>query len=107
MSTAIVEFADRNLDVVVLTTNTTDLEKRIWYAADMLALDGLLSQAGEVFMKVTNFNTTHNMTLVVPRVYGHSPYFTMHTSQPVRALLLLYSVSLLHLCCRRITRVGA
>ena len=80
---AIVAFADRNIDAVLLTTNTSDVKKRIWYAPDFLALDGYMSQAGEVFMQVKNMNSTHNMSLLVPRVYGHSAYFTNHLSQPM------------------------
>ena len=80
---AIVAFAERNIDAVLLTTNTSDINKRIWYAPDFLALDGYLTQQGEVFLQVKNLNTTHNFTLTVPRVYGHSGYFTMHLTQPV------------------------
>ena len=68
---------------MLLTTNTSDIKKRIWYAPDFLALDGYMSQAGEMFMQVHNMNTTSNMTLTVPRVYGHSAYFTNHLSQPI------------------------
>ena len=69
---AIIAFAERNIDAVLLTTNTTDVQKRLWYANDFLALDGYMSQAGEVFMQVKNMNATHNFSLTVPRVYGHS-----------------------------------
>ena len=44
----------------------------------MLPLDGLLSQYGEVWFKVQNFDTSNNMTLAVPYEYIHSPYFSMH-----------------------------
>ena len=30
-----------------------------------------------------NLNATGNLTLAVPRVYGHSAYFTTHLSQPM------------------------
>ena len=68
----------------------------------ILPFDGLTSQHGEVFIRsalppstlpeapprsdclfmnslprVTNYNTTHNMTLRIPGMYIHSPYFTM------------------------------
>lgn len=39
-------------------------------------------QVGEVFFKVTNYGRT-NFTLNIPRVYGHSPYFAMHLTDPV------------------------
>ena len=48
-----------------------------------MALDGYLSQAGEVWFKVTNLDSENNLTLTVPRVYGHSYSFTMHTSLPI------------------------
>ena len=78
-----IAFAERNIDAVLLTTNTTDVQKRIWYAPDFLALDGYMSQQSEVFMQVKNLNTTGNFTLTVPRVYGHSGYFGNHLHQPV------------------------
>lgn len=82
---AIIAFAERNIDVALLTTNTSDIQKRIWYAPDFLALDGYLSQTGELLLQVKNLNTTGNLTLTVPRVYGHSAYFTNHLTQPILA----------------------
>ena len=79
----LIAFAERNVDAILLTTNSSDVKKRLWYASDALALDGYLSQAGEVFFKVTNLDFAQNLTLAVPRVYGHSYYFTMHTSLPI------------------------
>lgn len=79
----LIAFAERNIDAILLTTNSSDVKKRLWYASDALALDGYLSQAGEVFFKVTNLDSQNNLTLTVPRVYGHSYYFTMHTSLPI------------------------
>ena len=73
----LVAFAERNIDAILLTTNSSDVKKRLWYASDALALDGYLSQAGEVFFRVTNLDSQNNLTLTVPRVYGHSYYFTM------------------------------
>ena len=45
--------ADRNLDVVLLTNNLTDITMRM-ANEQQLALDGLLSQHGEVYIKVTS-----------------------------------------------------
>ena len=50
-------WGDRNIDVIVLHPNSTDVERRINGTADpadgqVLPLDGLFSQSGEVFFKV-------------------------------------------------------
>ena len=78
-------FADRNVDVVMLHPNATDLAMRLdpaLRAVGEVPFDGVLSQAGEVFFKVSNYGNT-NFTLAIPRVYGHSPYFAMHLTDPV------------------------
>ena len=43
-----VNFAARNVDVIVLHPNATDIQLRAKYEAPFLPLDGLMSQAGEV-----------------------------------------------------------
>ena len=40
----LIEFAERNIDAILLTTNSSDVQKRLWYASDALALDGYLSR---------------------------------------------------------------
>jgi len=77
-----VAYADRLIDTLLYTPNATDLKMRMLTAPDFLAPDGLLSQAGEVFFKVTNLNKTQWLNLTIPRVYGHSPYFVQHLSIP-------------------------
>eukprot|EP01052_Picozoa_sp_SAG31_P009594 SAG31_NODE_507_length_14746_cov_5.682119_7_plen_638_part_00 len=65
--------ADRNLDLVMLTSNLTDLQKRV--ANDTqgpLSLDGLISQHGELFMRAKNTGV-RDLTLVVPQTTASSP----------------------------------
>jgi hypothetical protein len=76
-------FADRNLDVLVLTKNATDVESRLKWGPLVLPLDGMLSQGGEVFFKVTNTNTTLQLNLSLPFVLGHSIYWDTHIRLPV------------------------
>ena len=76
-------FGDRNIDVVVLHPNASDVNRRINGSADpadgqVLPLDGLFSQSGEVFFKVQNLNTTHNLSVQVPLTYDHAPYMGQH-----------------------------
>lgn len=65
-------FADRNVDVFALVPNDEDIEARLIYEYNVLALDGLLTQAGEVFFQVHNTGSK-TLNLTIPRVYGHSP----------------------------------
>jgi hypothetical protein len=77
-----VHFCDRNVDAFVLTPNATDVTMRLAHEQPFLPLDGLFSQAGEVFFKVENTGAeTFNLT--VPYTYIHSPYFGMHLTMPV------------------------
>ena len=75
-------FCVRNLDAVLLTTYATDITMRMTYEKPFLPLDGLLSQAGEVFFKVEN-TADIVFNLSVPYSYIHSPYFGMHLVLPV------------------------
>jgi hypothetical protein len=74
------QYADRNLDAILLHPNASDIDNRWHSLVDprVLAFDGLFSQAGEVFFKVANHNTERNMTLPVPLGYFHNPYFAQH-----------------------------
>jgi len=77
-----VHFCARNVDAFVLTPNATDVTMRLAYEKPFLPLDGLFSQAGEVFFRVENTGEeTFNLT--VPYTYIHSPYFGMHLTMPV------------------------
>ena len=71
-------FANRNLDLIMLAPNASDLGLRQREETAILPFDGLASQHGEVFLRVTNHNATHNLTLTVPGMYIHSPYYSMH-----------------------------
>jgi hypothetical protein len=75
-------FCNRNVDVIVLTPNTTDVQLRLLHEAPFLPLDGLMSQGGEVFFKVENTGDAE-FNLTVPYTYIHSPYFGMHLVLPV------------------------
>jgi hypothetical protein len=49
-------FAERNVDLLLLTRNSSDVRVRLTHAPLVLPLDGLLTQSGEVFLRVTNAN---------------------------------------------------
>lgn len=78
-------FADRNIDVLMLTPNASDLQMRLVHEFGEVQFDGLLSQAGEVFFGVTNYGKT-NFSLVVPRVFGHGAgwWEGSHLAQPIK-----------------------
>ena len=72
-------YADRNIDAILFHPNRTDLGNR--WASDVdtgvLAFDGLFSQAGEVFFRVTNHDTNSSappMALAVPCGDFHNPW---------------------------------
>lgn len=67
--------AHRNVDVVLLTSNLTDIQIRA-VNEQQLALDGLLTQHDEVFMKVTNRGS--DMNLSIPFTAYHSSYPSQH-----------------------------
>eukprot|EP01052_Picozoa_sp_SAG31_P014693 SAG31_NODE_922_length_10976_cov_8.838742_1_plen_175_part_10 len=76
-------WADRNIDVIMLHPNASDVERRVNGTADpadgqVLPLDGLFSQHGEVFFKIQNKNTTHNLSVAIPLTYDHAPYMGQH-----------------------------
>jgi hypothetical protein len=64
--------AKRDVDVVVLTSDTKAVEERL-SRKDYLPLDGILTQAGDVFLRVRNHAGA--FTLVVPPGTEHSPYW--------------------------------
>eukprot|EP00937_MAST-01D_sp_MAST-1D-sp2_P004985 g4985.t1 len=72
----------RNVDAVLLTPNASDVAMRLEHEGQMLALDGLLTQAGEVFARVHNYGAEALAPLVFPFTYSHSPYFAMHLRLP-------------------------
>ena len=65
-----VRFADRNVDVVMLSPNASDINMRMSHEFGEVPFDGLLSQAGEVHFQVSNYGLT-NFSLLIPRIYGH------------------------------------
>lgn len=65
--------ARRHVDVIVLTKDEEAVKTRI-AKENYLALDGLLTQAGDVFLKFHNLSTTP-LTLTVPVGIEHSPYW--------------------------------
>ena len=80
---SLLAFADRNIDVLVLSKNATDVHSRLKWGPLVLPLDGMLSQGGEVFFKVSNTNTTEQLNLSLPFVLGHSIYWDTHIRLPV------------------------
>lgn len=66
--------AKRNVDLVLLTRDTADVAARI-AKESYLPLDGLLTQSGDVFLKLHNAADGVAMTLTVPPSTEHSPYW--------------------------------
>lgn len=64
--------ARRNVDVVMLTSDETDVDRRI-EKESYLPLDGLLTQAGDVHLRVRNRGG--RLKLTVPNGTEHSPYW--------------------------------
>jgi hypothetical protein len=58
--------ANRNVDLIMLTPNTSDIKMRMAEETAILPFDGLISQYGEVFMQVTNWDQHHNITIDIP-----------------------------------------
>lgn len=71
-------YAERSLDVLVLSRNHSDAQMRLRHAPLVLPLDGWLTQGGEVFAKVHNHNRTHALNFTFPFVTGHSIYWDTH-----------------------------
>ena len=69
---------NRNVDLILLHPNRTDIDHRLTKETEFLPLDGLINQAGEVFVKVQNHDNDKNLTVAVPPSYIHSPYFGRH-----------------------------
>eukprot|EP01052_Picozoa_sp_SAG31_P011089 SAG31_NODE_621_length_13502_cov_18.057002_2_plen_306_part_00 len=67
----------RNVDVVVLTSNFTDLAVRLANPPpDNTPLDGMLTQRGDVFLRLVNHADGVAMNLSVPFGAEHSSYWT-------------------------------
>ena len=68
----------RNIDVVVLTSNMTDLAVRILHGGDAgnTPLDGMLTQANDVYLRLHNAADSVPMNLSVPFGVEHSSYWT-------------------------------
>eukprot|EP01046_Picozoa_sp_COSAG06_P020244 COSAG06_NODE_1475_length_9337_cov_6.585733_12_plen_116_part_00 len=67
-------YADRNIDVIMLHPNSTDIEMRLQKETNLLPLDGLFTQFNEVFFKVENFdkNKSSMLTMDIPITYNHA-----------------------------------
>ena len=68
----------RNIDLVVLTSNFTDLSLRVADGGNKgnTPLDGMLTQAGDIFLRVSNAADGTPMNLSVPFGVEHSSYWT-------------------------------
>src|ERR1043166_687089 len=71
--------ARRNVDLVMLTSDFADVEKRI-RTENYLPLDGLLTQEGDLYLKVSNAKEAGTLTLSVPAGTEHSPYWVHQRS---------------------------
>jgi hypothetical protein len=63
----------RNVDLVMLTSDEEQVKMRI-DKENYLPLDGMLTQAGDVYLKVHNRGAS-DLTLTVPNGTEHSPYW--------------------------------
>src|SRR5262249_3807965 len=66
--------ARRNVDLVLLTSEEKDIKDRI-EKENYLPLDGLLTQEGDVYLKLHNGRGGADMSLAVPNGTEHSPYW--------------------------------
>ena len=75
--------ARRNIDLVMLTSDEAQVKHRI-EKEQYLPLDGMLTQAGDVYLKVHNAKDAGPLTLTVPNGTEHSPYWVhQRTWKPV------------------------
>ena len=77
--------ANRNVDLVMLTTDEADVQHRI-ETEGYLPLDGLLTQSGDVYMKLANRSETP-VTLTVTPATQHSPYWVHIRNWPQKKQL--------------------
>jgi hypothetical protein len=66
--------ARRNVDLVMLTSDRKQVEERI-AKENYLPLDGMLTQAGDLFLRVHNSADGNELTLHVGTGKEHSPYW--------------------------------
>ncbi len=66
--------ARRNVDLVLLTAEVGEVQRRI-EKEGYLPLDGLLTQAGDLYLKVQNAPGSAPLTLNIPNGTEHSPYW--------------------------------
>lgn len=66
--------ARRNVDLVLLTPNFDDVQQRI-EREPYLPLDGLLTQEGDVYLRLVNHPDGAECTLTLPPCTEHSPYW--------------------------------
>lgn len=66
--------ARRHVDAVVLTTDAADVQERL-AKENYLPLDGLLTQAGDLFLRVRNHDDGSALSVQVPPGTEHSPYW--------------------------------
>lgn len=76
--------ARRHVDVIVLTQDEAGVKTRI-AKENYLPLDGLLMQAGDVFLKFHNLSSAP-LTLTVPAGVEHSPYWIHQRAWKPKAL---------------------
>ncbi len=65
--------ADRHVDCILLTADRSDVERRI-QSARYLPLDGLLTQAGDLWCRVSN-HSVGALQVTLPPCIEHSPYW--------------------------------
>jgi hypothetical protein len=65
--------ARRNVDCIMLTTDEAQIKDRM--EREMYKLSGMLTQAGDLYLKLHNLPDGSKMTLNVPPGVEHSPYW--------------------------------
>jgi hypothetical protein len=66
-------WGDINIDAIVINPNSTEIARQMNDSTVRdLPFDGMFSQLGEVFFRITNFNHTHNLSVGVPLTYNHA-----------------------------------
>ena len=78
--------ARRNVDCVMLTRDVAEIERRIPGKGRNLPLDGLLTQAGDLYLRLHNAEDGSPLTLNVSHGTEHSPYWLHDRNWQPRAV---------------------
>ncbi len=79
--------ARRNIDLIMLTPDIADVQRRI-EAESYLPLDGLLTQSGDLAVRVQNHRNDSVLVLHIPPGTEHSPYWVHQRVWKAKKVLL-------------------